>query len=134
VTGTGARIAAGRVTVDEIAGAFDIGDFANATPAAMPLQWLIATDVLSEGLSLRRAGVIVHLDLPWTIARLEQRVGRLRRLGSPHRVIAVYAIGPPVEARELVPVVRALQRKARLSSSVAGVDELKSPFAPWRGC
>jgi len=126
VTGTGARIASGRVTVEEIVRALDIGDLASATPAAMPLHWLIATDVLSEGLSLRRAGVIVHLDLPWTIARLEQRVGRLRRFGSPHRLIAVYAIGPPVAARELVPVVRALQRKARLSSSVGGVDELKS--------
>jgi len=122
VTGQGARVASGRVTVDEIVRGFDHEDGVVAN--AMPLELLMATDVLSEGLSLRRAGVIVHLDLPWTMARLEQRVGRLRRLGSRHRSISVYAIGPPIEARELVSVVRALQRKARLTSSIAGPEEL----------
>jgi hypothetical protein len=122
VTGHGARVASGRVTVDEIVRGFDHEDEVSAS--AMPLGLLIATDVLSEGLSLRRAGVIVHLDLPWTMARLEQRVGRLRRLGSKHRCISVYAIGPPIEARELLSVVRALQRKARLTASIAGPEEL----------
>jgi superfamily II DNA or RNA helicase len=125
VTGRGARIASGPVTVDEIVSAFDSGH-GRATPAAMPLSLLIATDVLSEGLSLRRAGVLVHLDLPWTMARLEQRVGRLRRLGSGHRTIAVYAIGPPVSARELMPVLRALQRKARVATAIVGDSELQS--------
>ena len=124
VTGGGARIASGPVSVDEIVRAFDNG--ASQTRAAMPLSLLIATDVLSEGLSLRRAGVLVHLDLPWTMARLEQRVGRLRRLGSAHETIAVYAIGPPVAARELMPVVRALQRKARVASAIVGESELQS--------
>ena len=124
VTGRGARIASGRVTVDEIVLGFDVHE--SARPNAMPLDLLIATDVLSEGLSLRRAGVLVHLDLPWTIARLDQRVGRLRRPGSVHRSIATYAIGPPVAARELMSVVRALQRKARLSSALTEVDELQS--------
>ncbi len=125
VTGRGARIASGRVSVEEIVGGFDIAERDRAAAAVMPLQLLIATDVLSEGLSLRRAGVIVHLDLPWTMARLEQRVGRLRRIGSRHRSVKVFAIGPPVAARELLPVVRALQRKARLSSSM-GDEELQS--------
>jgi hypothetical protein len=92
----------------------------------MPLDILVATDVLSEGLSLRRAGIIVHLDVPWTLARLEQRVGRLRRLGSPHRSIHVYAIGPPLDSSELTRVLRALQRKARLTTSVVGAGELQA--------
>ena len=122
VTGRGARVASGRVTVDEIVRGFDVdGPLRRRT---MPLDLLIATDVLSEGLSLRRAGVLVHLDLPWTMARLEQRVGRLRRTGSRHSTIMVYAIGPPVVARELLPVLRALQRKARLTAGVTGVTEL----------
>lgn len=124
VTGRGARVASGRVTVDEIVQGFDLDD--RLRRPTMPLNLLIATDVLSEGLSLRRAGVLVHLDLPWTMARLEQRVGRLRRTGSRHAEIAVYAIGPPVVARELLPVLRALQRKARLSAGVTGVTELAS--------
>jgi superfamily II DNA or RNA helicase len=124
VTGRGARIASGPISVDEIVRAFDSVE--SRRSAAMPLSFLVSTDVLSEGLSLRRAGVLVHLDLPWTMARLEQRVGRLRRLGSAHESIAVYAIGPPVSARELMPVVRALQRKARVSSSMVGDSELQS--------
>lgn len=124
VTGRGARIASGSIAVDEVVRAFDNAE--SRTHAAMPLSLLIATDVLSEGLSLRRAGVLVHLDLPWTMARLEQRVGRLRRLGSYHRMIAVYAIGPPVAARELMPVLRALQRKARVASVLVGDSELQS--------
>lgn len=126
VTGSGARIATGATAVDEIIRGFDTIERGRSMTSAMPLELLIATDVLSEGLSLRRAGVLVHLDLPWTLARLEQRVGRLRRLGSTHEHILVYAIGPPVESRELMAVVRALQRKARLTSSVVGREELES--------
>jgi hypothetical protein len=125
VTGRGARVASGRVTVDEIVCGFDVV-VESSNGRAMPLRLLISTDVLSEGLSLRRAGTLVHLDLPWTMARLEQRVGRLRRLGSPHEWIEVHAIGPPASARELVPVMRALQRKARLSSAVVGDSELQT--------
>ena len=125
VTGKGARVASGRVTVDEIVSGFDVGGECG-NGRAMPLRLLIATDVLSEGLSLRRAGILVHLDLPWTMARLEQRVGRLRRFGSPYELIEVHAIGPPASARELVPVMRALQRKARLASAVVGDSELRA--------
>ena len=121
VTGSGARIASGAVTVDEIVRRFDT-DSPVGERRSFPLDLLITTDVLSEGLSLRRAGVLIHLDLPWTLARLEQRVGRLRRLGSPHPSISVHAIGPPLRARELLHVIRALQRKARLSSGVVGAS------------
>lgn len=126
VTGRGARVASGHVTIDEIVRGFDVNTGMLAPISALPLELLIASDVLSEGISLRRAGVLVHLDLPWTIARLEQRVGRLRRLGSKHTRIEIYSIGPPVAARELVPVMRALQRKARLATAVVGDSELRS--------
>ena len=125
VTGNGARVVSGRVTVDEIVHRFDVSE-KTSNDRAMPLRLLIATDVLSEGLSLRRAGILVHLDLPWTMARLEQRVGRLRRFGSRHESIDVHAIGPPASARELVPMMRALQRKARLASAVVGDSELRT--------
>ena len=125
VTGRGARIASGHVTVDEIVRAFDTID-SRENRAAMPFSLLIASDVLSEGLSLRGAGALVHLDLPWTMARLEQRVGRLRRIGSGHATISVYAIGPPVSARELIPVLRALQRKTRVATVIVGDSELQS--------
>lgn len=121
VSGRGGRIASGRTSAGELLSGFDIDRI--AAPRAMPLELLIATDVASEGIGLRRAGQLVHLDLPWTIARLEQRVGRLRRPGSPHARIDVHAIGPPVRTRELLTVVRTLQRKARLITGIAGQAE-----------
>ena len=47
-----------------------------------PVDLLIATDLLSEGLNLQDASVVVHLDLPWTAARLTQRIGRVWRVGA----------------------------------------------------
>jgi superfamily II DNA or RNA helicase len=50
---------------------------------------LIATDVGSQGLNLQtRAHWLVNLELPWNPTRLEQRIGRLDRMGQPHRVHA----------------------------------------------
>jgi ERCC4-related helicase len=50
---------------------------------------LIATDVGSQGLNLQtRAHWLVNLELPWNPTRLEQRIGRLDRMGQPRRVHA----------------------------------------------
>ncbi len=44
---------------------------------------LLATDAAAEGLNLHhRCRVVVHFELPWNPARLEQRVGRVDRLGQ----------------------------------------------------
>jgi superfamily II DNA or RNA helicase len=53
------------------------------------VRLLITTDVLSEGLSLAGVATIVHLDLPWTAARIDQRVGRAARIGAPVRTVRV---------------------------------------------
>lgn len=48
---------------------------------------LLATDAASEGLNLHaRCRVIVHYELPWSTSRLEQRAGRVDRLGQRRRV------------------------------------------------
>jgi len=120
VTGRGARIASGRLPSEEVVALLDDPAAALGARRRLPVRLLIATDVLSEGLSLRLAGVVVHLDLPWTVARLEQRVGRLRRPGSPHRVVHVHAIGPPIGTRAMSRLVRVLRRKAYLVAPFAG--------------
>src|SRR5207302_1777063 len=44
---------------------------------------LIATDVLGEGVDLHRhCRHVIHHDLPWNPAKLEQRTGRVDRIGS----------------------------------------------------
>jgi superfamily II DNA or RNA helicase len=48
---------------------------------------LLATDVAAEGLNLHHASrAVVNVELPWSPARLEQRIGRVDRLGQPRIV------------------------------------------------
>jgi superfamily II DNA or RNA helicase len=69
---------------------------------------LVATDAASEGLNLHHAcRTLVHFDLPWSVSRLEQRAGRVDRLGQTRRVheIALVA-GHTAERLVLVPLAR----------------------------
>jgi superfamily II DNA or RNA helicase len=47
---------------------------------------LIATDVASEGLNLQIANVVVNYEPPWTPLKLEQRMGRVWRMGQTREV------------------------------------------------
>lgn len=46
------------------------------------IQILIATDAAGEGINLQRAHLMVNYDLPWNPNRLEQRFGRIHRIGQ----------------------------------------------------
>lgn len=51
---------------------------------------LIATDVISEGLNLQRlASNVVHYELPWNPNRLEQRNGRVDRIGQKRDIVNI---------------------------------------------
>jgi superfamily II DNA or RNA helicase len=43
---------------------------------------LVATDAAGEGINLQRAHLMVNYDLPWNPARIEQRFGRIHRIGQ----------------------------------------------------
>jgi superfamily II DNA or RNA helicase len=47
---------------------------------------LIGTDSLSEGLNLQTCGRLVNYDMPWNFMRVEQRIGRVDRIGGQPRV------------------------------------------------
>lgn len=55
---------------------------------------LISTEVLSEGINLHQANVIVNYDTPWNSTRLMQRIGRVNRIGSESKFIYVYNFFP----------------------------------------
>jgi hypothetical protein len=56
----------------------------NADPAADPLRILLCTDAAREGINLQaRCHDLLHFDLPWNPARLEQRNGRIDRKLQP---------------------------------------------------
>jgi hypothetical protein len=47
---------------------------------------LIGTDSMSEGLNLQTCGLIVNYDMPWNFMRVEQRIGRIDRIGGRREV------------------------------------------------
>jgi superfamily II DNA or RNA helicase/HKD family nuclease len=58
---------------------------------------LISSDVLSEGVNLHRANVIVNYDSPWNATRLMQRIGRVNRIGSIANEIHNYMFYPSAQ-------------------------------------
>ncbi|MGB3551328.1 MAG: helicase-related protein [Candidatus Binatus sp.] len=46
------------------------------------VEILVATDAAGEGINLQRAHLMVNYDLPWNPSRLEQRFGRIHRIGQ----------------------------------------------------
>ncbi len=53
------------------------------------VRLLVCTDAAGEGLNLQFAGVLVNYDLPWNPMKIEQRIGRIDRLGQQRPVIRV---------------------------------------------
>lgn len=54
------------------------------------LRVLLGTDAASEGLNLQRLGTLINLDLPWNPSRLEQRKGRIQRIGQLRDTVDIY--------------------------------------------
>ncbi len=46
------------------------------------IKVLVCTDAASEGLNLQAAGALVNFDLPWNPSKVEQRIGRIDRIGQ----------------------------------------------------
>jgi superfamily II DNA/RNA helicase len=53
------------------------------------VRLLIGTDAAGEALNLQSAGVVANYDLPWNPMKIEQRIGRIDRLGQQRPVIRV---------------------------------------------
>jgi hypothetical protein len=54
------------------------------------IRLLFGTDAASEGLNLQRLGALINLDLPWNPTRLEQRKGRIQRIGQVRDTVHIY--------------------------------------------
>ena len=62
-------------------------------------QILITTDAGSEGRNLQFAHILINFDLPWNPMRIEQRIGRVHRIGQTRDVrIVNMAINDTIEA------------------------------------
>lgn len=88
----------------QLASAFRLGVIHGGVPVPMrqevirqfergDVDVLLATDTAGEGLNLhRRCRLVIDLELPWNPRRLEQRVGRVDRIGQQRRVHSVHLL------------------------------------------
>jgi superfamily II DNA or RNA helicase len=86
------------------------------------LDVLLCTDAASEGLNLQTCGALINFDMPWNPMRVEQRIGRIDRLGQVHPRIVVrnYFYSDTVEAE----IYR------RLSLRIAIFQDVVGPLQP----
>lgn len=87
---------------------------------ARDIRILISTDAGGEGLNLQFCHVIVNFDMPWNPMRVEQRIGRVDRIGQPHVVRAInFVLEDTVEHR----VREVLETKLAVIAEEFGVDK-----------
>jgi len=91
----------------------------NADPRRDPLRILLCTDAAREGINLQaRCSDLIHFDLPWNPARLEQRNGCIDRKLQP--AATVHCRYFRYEQREEDVVLEALVRKTELIRNQLG--------------
>ncbi|MFB3785975.1 MAG: DEAD/DEAH box helicase [bacterium] len=54
------------------------------------IEILICTDAAGEGLNLQYCGVLINYDLPWNPMKVEQRIGRIDRIGQRYPQIRIF--------------------------------------------
>ena len=81
---------------------------------------LVSTDAGGEGLNLQFAHVIINYDIPWNPMRLEQRIGRVDRIGQSRTVRAInFVFEDSVEFR----VREVLEQKLAVIFDEFGIDK-----------
>ncbi|SVD12347.1 uncharacterized protein METZ01_LOCUS365201, partial [marine metagenome] len=84
------------------------------------VQLLVSTEAGGEGINLQFAHVVVNWDLPWSPSRLEQRIGRVDRIGQARPVRAFNLVCEnSVEAR----VLEVLDEKLSVILAELGADK-----------
>jgi len=99
-----------------------------------PIDILISTDVLSEGLNLQDACLIINYDLHWNPVRLMQRIGRVDRRLNPEieemldrpahleRKVYFWNFLPPKELEELLHLKQKLDGKILRINKTLGIE------------
>ena len=79
---------------------------------------LLCTDAAAEGLNFQFCGALVNYDMPWNPMRVEQRIGRIDRLGQQHPRIRI--VNLHYEGTVETDVYRALRERIHLFETVVG--------------
>lgn len=84
---------------------------------------LLATDKISEGFNLNRAGAVINYDIPWNPTRVIQRVGRINRIGKKvFDELFIFNFFPTIKGAEYVRSREIATQKMFLIHSVLGED------------
>ncbi len=98
---------------------------------------LVATDAISEGVNLNRAGIIFNYDIPYNPTRVIQRVGRINRINKlVFDKLYIYNFFPTAQGESEISIRRISTLKIALIHALLGEDtkfltdeeELKSYF------
>ena len=102
-------------------GGMDLDARARAQQAfSRDVRVLVSTDAGGEGLNLQFCHVVINFDMPWNPMRVEQRIGRVDRIGQPHVVRAInFVLEDTVEHR----VREVLETKLAVIAEEFGVDK-----------
>ncbi|MCF8095875.1 MAG: hypothetical protein K9J79_11005 [Desulfobacteraceae bacterium] len=83
---------------------------------------LVCTDAAAEGINLQTANLIINYDLPWNPMKVEQRIGRIDRIGQAHDRIYVLNLCY-VDSAEQIVYDRLLTRLAQ-AGDVVGAQQI----------
>ena len=83
---------------------------------------LVTTEVLSEGVNLHRASVVVNFDIPWNPTRLMQRVGRINRVDTKFDTIYTYNFFPTKQSNDQIKLRETAESKIHAFIEMLGAD------------
>jgi superfamily II DNA or RNA helicase len=83
---------------------------------------LISTEVLSEGVNLHRANVVINYDIPWNPTRMMQRVGRINRVDTPFDTIYTFNFFPTTQAEDEIALKKTAEAKINAFLTLLGGD------------
>ena len=85
---------------------------------------MIATDCLSEGQNLQDCDLVVNYDIHWNPVRLMQRFGRIDRLGSRNRQVAMTNFWPTADLDRYLDLKNRVEARMALADAAAtGLDD-----------
>jgi superfamily II DNA or RNA helicase len=98
----------GHAERDQVRSAFMRGEF----------QVIVTTDAGNEGIDLQAAHVLVNYDIPWSLVRLEQRMGRIHRVGQTRDVYLYNLVA--VDTREGETLLTLLENFVTAANELGG--------------
>lgn len=84
------------------------------------IQILVSTDAAGESLNMQFAHIVINYDVPWNPMMIEQRIGRVDRIGQSHEVLAInMMIDNSIDSR----VYEVIETKLGIILAEMGIDK-----------